>query len=112
MGYRLQMSAEIHDWLAELRDSDPPAAVLAGQALAALAEEGDRLGAPLVIAVADRLQPEELLSALDWRYQAWLESMTVMRRRVADAATLRKDLERQLAELESPRDEQGRPAPA
>lgn len=39
MGYRLQMSAEIYDWLADLRDSDPPAAVLAGQALAALAEE-------------------------------------------------------------------------
>ncbi len=35
MGYRLQMSAEIHDWLADLRDSDPPAAVLAAQALAA-----------------------------------------------------------------------------
>ena len=23
MGYRLQMSAEIHDWLAGLRDSEP-----------------------------------------------------------------------------------------
>ena len=33
MGYRLQMSAEIYDWLAELCDSDPPAAVLAAQAL-------------------------------------------------------------------------------
>ncbi len=28
MSYRLQMSAEIRDWLADLRDSDPPAAVL------------------------------------------------------------------------------------
>ena len=35
MGYRLQMSAEIYDWLAELRGSDPPAAALAAQALAA-----------------------------------------------------------------------------
>ncbi len=107
------MSAEIYDWLAELRDSDPPAAVLAGQALAALAEEGDRLGPPLVIAVADRLRPDELLSALDRRYQAWLESMTVMRRRVAEVATLRKDIGRQLAELESlqaARDEQRRQA--
>src|SRR2546426_11419859 len=26
MGYRLQMSAGIYDWLAELRSSDPPAA--------------------------------------------------------------------------------------
>ena len=38
MGYRLQMSAEIYDWLAELRGSDPAAAVLAAQALAVLAE--------------------------------------------------------------------------
>src|SRR5690242_16005791 len=36
------------------------------------------------------------------RYQAGLESLTAMRRRVAAAATLRKDIERQLAELESP----------
>ena len=48
MGYRLQMSAEIYDWLAELRGSDPPAAALAAQALAALAADGDRLGPPLV----------------------------------------------------------------
>jgi hypothetical protein len=33
----LKMSAEIHDWLADLRDSDPPAAFLVGQALTALA---------------------------------------------------------------------------
>ncbi len=107
MGYRLQMSAEIHDWLAELRDSDPPAAVLAAQALAALAEGGDRLGSPLVTAVAAaRLRPDELLSALDRHYQDQLESMSAMRRRVAQVATQRKDIERQLTELEPP------PAPA
>lgn len=104
MGYRLQMSAEIHDWLAELRGSDLPTAVLAAQALAALADSGDRLGPPLVIAVASRPGPEELPSALDRRYQAWLESTNAMRRRVADAATLRKDIERQLTGQE--------PAPA
>jgi phage shock protein A len=102
MGYQLQMSAEIYDWLAELRGSDPPVAVLAAQALAALAIDGDRLGPPLAIAVAGRLRPDELLPALDRRYQAWLESVTAMRRQVAEAATLRKDIERQLAELESP----------
>jgi hypothetical protein len=96
MGYRLQLSAEIHDWLTELRDSDPPTAVLAAQALAALADGGDRLGPPLVIAVASRLGPEELPSALDRRYQAWLDSTTAMRRQVAEAATLRKDIEHQL----------------
>jgi hypothetical protein len=102
MGYRLQMSAEIHDWLTELRDSDPPTAVLAAQAVAALADAGDRLGPPLVIAVASRLEPDEVPSALDRRYQAWLESTNATRRRVAEAAMLRKDIERQLARSDSP----------
>jgi phage shock protein A len=102
MGYQLQMSAEIYDWLAELRGSDPSAAVLAAQALAALADGGDRLGPPLVTAVAaSRLRPDELPSALDRHYQAQLESMTAMRRRVAQVATQRKDIERQLAEPQS-----------
>lgn len=35
MGYLLRMSGEIHDWLADLASSDPPAAMAAGQALAA-----------------------------------------------------------------------------
>jgi hypothetical protein len=86
MGYRLQLSAEFHDWLAELRDSDPPTAVLAAQALSALSAEGDRLGPPLVAELPARLEPAELLSALDRRYQAWLESQQVLRRQVADAA--------------------------
>ena len=97
MGYRLRMSAEIYDWLADLRDSDPPSAELTAQALAALADQGDRLGPPLVTAVNSRLRPEELPSAMDWRYQAWLESLNGARRQVAAAATLRKDLERQHA---------------
>ena len=102
MGYRLKMSAEIYDWLAELRDSDPPAAALAAQALTALADGGDRLGPPLVTPVARRRPPDELASALDQHYQARLESLTAMRRRVAQAATLRKDIERQLTEPEPP----------
>ncbi len=80
MGYRLQMSAEIYDWLAELRGSDPPAAALAARALAALAADGDRLGPPLVTAAAAvRLRPDELLPALDRHYQARLaeERLTV-----------------------------------
>ncbi len=107
MGYRLRMSAEIYEWLAELRGSDPPAAVLAAQALAALADGGDRLGPALVTAVAaGRLRPDELLSVLDRHYQARLESMSAMRRRVAQVAMQRKDIERQLTELGPP------PAPA
>jgi hypothetical protein len=108
MSYQLEMSAEIYDWLAELRDSDPPAAVMAARALAALADGGDRLGPPLVTAVAAvRPRPDELAPALDQHYQDQLESMSLMRRRVAQAAMLRKDLERQLTELEPPPDPAG-----
>jgi len=107
MGYRLKMSAEIYEWLAELRDSDPPAAVLAAQALTALADGGDRLGPPLVTAVAPRLSPDELASALDQHYQDQLESLTLMRRRVAQAATLRKDIELELTKVEPPSDRAG-----
>jgi len=107
MGYRLKMSAEIYDWLAELRDSDPPTAILAGQALTALADSGDRLGPPLVTAVAPRLPPDELASALDQHYQAQLESLTAMRRQVAQAATLRKKIELQLTKVERPSDRAG-----
>jgi hypothetical protein len=103
MGYRLKMSAEIYEWLAELRDSDPPTAILAAQALTALADSGDRLGPPLVTAVAAvRPQPDELASALDQHYQDRLESLTLIRRRVAEAATLRKEIELQLTEPEPP----------
>ena len=102
MGYQLKMSAEIYEWLAELRDSDPPAAVLAAQALTALADSGDRLGPPLVTGVAPRLSPDELGSALDQHYQARLESLTAMRRQVAEAATLRKNIELQLTDPEPP----------
>jgi len=98
MGYRLQMSAEIYDWLTELRETDPPAAGLTAKALAALADGGDGLGPPLVTAIR---VPDELARALDRHYQARLDSLTALRRREAEAATLRKDLERQLAEPES-----------
>ena len=100
MGYRLRMSAEIYDWLADLRDSDPPAAVLVVQALATLADTGGYLGLPLVALVGGQLRPDELPSVLDWRYHAWLQSLTRLRLQVAEAATRRKDLERQLAEQE------------
>jgi hypothetical protein len=102
MGYRLQMSAEIYDWLAELRVSDPPAAALAAQALAVLADGGDRLGSPLVTAVASRLPSDKLEAALDEHYQARLESMNAIRREVAQAAMLRKNLELRLTEPEPP----------
>jgi hypothetical protein len=101
MGYRLRMSNEIHDWLTDLAGSDPASALLAGQALTALLDEGAALGPPLVIALADGPRPEEVPEALDRAYQDRLESMQIVRRRVADTAMLRNDIERQIAELES-----------
>jgi phage shock protein A len=100
VGYLLRMSGEIHDWLAGLHQSDPPAAMLAGQALAALMSEGASLGPPLVVPVA-ATWPEDLVAALDDSYQHRLDRLQVVRRRVAEAAWLAKDLTEQIDELES-----------
>jgi phage shock protein A len=99
MGYRLQMSGEIHDWLAGLRDSDPPAALLVGEALTALAAEDGSPGPPLVVSLADSARPGGLPEALDRVYQERLNSQQALRRRVADVVTLQRDIERQIADL-------------
>ena len=100
MGYRLRMSVEIHDWLADLHDSDPAAALLTGQALAALIGEGASLGPPLVVPAA-AAWPEDLVAALDGSYQDRLERLQVMRRRAAEAAWLVRDMKDQIDVLES-----------
>ena len=100
MGYRLRMSGEIHDWLADLHETDPSAALLAGQALAALMSEGASLGPPLVVPVA-ATWPEDLVAALDDSYQHRVDRLQVVRKRVAGAAWLAKDLQDQIDELES-----------
>ena len=100
MGYLLRMSAEIHDWLADLQDTDRPTALRVGQALAALMSDGASLGPPLVVPVAAPW-PENLEEALDSAYQHRLERLTVVRRRVTDTARLAKDLQDQIDELES-----------
>lgn len=48
MAYRLEMVGEVRDWLHELRRTDRASAILVGQAVAALLEEGPSLGRPLV----------------------------------------------------------------
>jgi hypothetical protein len=95
------MSDEIHDWLADLHGSDPPAALIGGEALAALMSEGASLGPPLVASVAGAPRPEELLAALDQAYRDKLEQAAAARRSAAAAATAVKDLQDQAAELES-----------
>ena len=100
MGYLLRMSVEIHDWLADLQETDPSTAMRVGQALAALMSEGVGLGPPLVVPVA-ATWPEDLVAALDASYQHRLDRLTVVRRRVAEAAWLVRDLQEQVDELES-----------
>jgi hypothetical protein len=46
--YRLEIVAEVREWLHQLRRSDRVTAVLVGQAITALIEEGPSLGRPLV----------------------------------------------------------------
>ena len=102
MGYRLQMSGEIHDWLADLHETDPAAAMLVGQALAALMSEGASLGPPLVVPVAETW-PEDLAAALDASYQYRLDRLQAVRKRAAGAAWLVRDIQDQVDELESVR---------
>ena len=100
MAYLLHMSDELHDWLADLRGTDPAAAVRVGQALAALMSEGVGLGPPLVVPVM-ATWPEDLVAALDASYQRRVDRLQVIRRRAADATLLVKDMQGQVDELES-----------
>ena len=78
-GYALRMSGEIHDWLADLRDSDPPTATRVRRALAALMKEGAGLGDPLVVSTAESW-PWALAEALDRSSQERLDRLQVVRR--------------------------------
>ncbi len=102
MSYLLRMSGEIHDWLADLHETDPAAALQVGQALAALMSEGASLGPPLAVPVAETW-PEDLPAALDAAYQHRLDGLKAVRKRVADASWLVKDIQDQIDELESAR---------
>jgi hypothetical protein len=97
-GCALRMSGEIRGWLNDLRDSDPAAAKAVGQAVAALMAEGARLGAPLAVSTADSW-PWALAEALDRSYQESLDRLTALRRGLADAASLVKEIQDQPAEL-------------
>ncbi len=106
MGYQLRMSGEIQDWLRSLRAADPPRARLVAEALAALAAGGASLGRPLVQpADPDQPGPAELeldpRAQLDQAYQDQLAELGVLRRRVADAATLARQFSDQIGDLGS-----------
>jgi hypothetical protein len=56
VSFRLEIVNEVRDWLHELRRTDRATAVLVGQAITALLDEGPALGRPLV----DRIQASQL----------------------------------------------------
>jgi hypothetical protein len=99
-GYALAMSGEIHDWLAELRDSDQAAALRVVQALVTLMERGAGLGDPLVASAADSW-PWALMQALDRSYRERVEQLTVVRMTEAYAAALITDIQGHVAALET-----------
>jgi len=101
MGYQLQMHAKIHDWLTELRGTEPEVARLVGEAVLAMLEAGESLGPPLVVPLETALwPPADPREALDYSYQRQLEALTKVRRGVADVATARKRVELQVTQLE------------
>lgn len=99
-GYALAMSGEIHDWLTELRVSDPPAALRVMQALVTLTEKGASLGDPLVAAAAGSW-PWALMQALDRSHRERQDQAATARRGEAAAATLVKDIHDQVAALKN-----------
>jgi hypothetical protein len=48
VAYRLEIVTEVREWLHQLRRTDRASAILVGQAITALLEEGPSLGRPLV----------------------------------------------------------------
>ena len=101
MGYQLRMHREIRDWLTNLRGGEPELARLTGEAVLALLDAGESLGPPLVVPLESMLRPPvDPREALDYSYQRQLESLTKVRRGVADVATSRKRVELQAATLE------------
>jgi hypothetical protein len=111
VGYLLRMSDEIRDWLDDLRDSEPVAARQVGAALAALISEGASLAAPLVIALQSPAPPSPWPAGepqtLDESRQDRLEQMQTERGHYAEAASLIKDTQQEVAELEARQEQLG-----
>ena len=109
MGYQLRLHGQIRAWLTGLRDTDPEQARLVGEAMLALIDAGGALGPPLVVSLESVLgQPEDPRETLDRSYQRQLETLTQIRRGVADVATSRTRVELQIDSLEQNADKLAR----
>lgn len=100
MGYALRMSDEMHDWLTDLGREDRAAARLVAGALTVLLSEGERLGPPLVVPLANSSRLPDLAEALDRSYQRGLELLQATRRRAMDASTVTRRIREEIAGLD------------
>jgi hypothetical protein len=99
VGYALSMSGEIREWLADLTVSHPDAALALGGALVALADKGQVLGPPVVVALDNQVvsaDPDQL----DYSHQNRLERLTALRRAVANVSHLREEVQAHINELQ------------
>jgi hypothetical protein len=97
MAYRLRMSAELSDWLAELCAAGPGspewlAATEAGAAIAAVMSATDPVDLALVTdlaASAAITSPDDQLVEVDYAYQQLLEGLRPLRIQAAEAGSFR-----------------------
>lgn len=91
MSYRLRMSAEIGDWLTELRSSQPGLAAEVGAALAAAMDSPDVAGLAFVtdLGAVKAVEPGDRLAAVDAAYQDLLAWLQLLRQQAAQAGSFR-----------------------
>jgi phage shock protein A len=95
MGYRLRMTAEIAEWLGDLRESDPVTGAEVGAALLALMDAAD--AESLSFVTGTREASEDPRERLDRAYQRMLEGLQHIRRDIAQQAVRRHDAELRLS---------------
>jgi hypothetical protein len=91
MGRRLRMSAEIGDWLADLRSSQPGVAAEVAAALAAVLDSDDVASLAFVtdLGTPEAVEPGDRLAAVDAAYQDLLTSLQLLRQQAAEAGSFR-----------------------
>lgn len=87
MGYKLRMSAEIADWLGDLRESDPFTATEVGAALLAVINSEQLPRPPLVTDLGEprKIEPGDLPIAVHKAYNDLLSCLSLLRQQIASA---------------------------
>jgi hypothetical protein len=89
MSYRLRMSAEIRDWLTDLRSSQPGVAAEVGAALVAVLDSDNVASLAFVtdLGAPEAVEPDRL-AAVDAAYQDLLTWLQLLRQQAAQAGSL------------------------